>query len=367
MIPVLNVGATYIELKDEIDAAISRVLASGYYIGGSEVTDFEDAFADYTGAAHCVGVGNGLDALALGLRALDVGYGDEVIVPSNTYIASWLAVNMVGATPVPVEPDPLTHCIDPELIIAAITSKTRAIMPVHLYGHPCAMDRICDIARDYGLSIIEDAAQAHGAIYDGKKIGSHGDIVAWSFYPTKNLGAFGDGGAITTNNKQLAEKIQRLRNYGSEIKNVNDVKGVNSRLDPVQAAVLRIKLSHLDDWQERRVKLASRYIDAFAELPIICPADVGNSVHAWHLFVIQSEKRDKLAELLHDSGIATAVHYPLPPHRQKAFAEFADRPNNWPIADQLAKEILSIPMGPHMTEIECEQVISAVHATSARL
>ena len=263
MIPVLDVGATYEELRSDIDRAVREVLESGWYIGGRSVEGFEEQYARYCGAAHCVGTGNGLEALALSLRALGVGPGDEVIVPANTYIATWLAVSMVGATPVPVEPDEATHCIDPGLIPAAITERTRCIMPVHLYGHPCAMDDIMAVARAHDLLVVEDAAQAHGATICGRKIGSHGDAVAWSFYPTKNLGAFGDAGAVTTNRADIAERLRLLRNYGSETKNVHDIKGVNSRLDPVQAAILSVKLKHLDEWQERRQQVARRYAELF--------------------------------------------------------------------------------------------------------
>lgn len=363
MIPVTDVAATYAELKDEIDAATARVLASGYYIGGPEVEQFESGFAAFCGAAHGVGVGNGLEALALGLRALEVGPGDEVIVPANTYIASWLAISLVGAVPIPVEPDPATHCLDPGLVEAAITSRTKAIMPVHLYGHPAAMDRLMDLARARALPVIEDAAQSHGAAIAGKAIGSHGDVVAWSFYPTKNLGAYGDGGAVTTNNPELAERVRLLRNYGSAVKNVNAVKGVNSRLDPLQAAILAVKLRHLPAWQQRRHVLADRYAAAFAGLNLIAPQTVGNqAVHAWHLYVIRTANRDAVMRQLTEAGIQTAMHYPIPPYRQAAYAEFADRADNWPLSDRLADEVLSLPMGPHVTDAQAEQVIAAVRA-----
>ncbi|MBN8501069.1 MAG: DegT/DnrJ/EryC1/StrS family aminotransferase [Sphingomonadales bacterium] len=363
MIPVTDVVATYTELKDEIDAATARVLASGYYIGGPEVEQFESAFAAFCGAAHGVGVGNGLEALALGLRALEVGPGDEVIVPANTYIASWLAVSMVGAVPVPVEPDSATHCLDPELVAAAITPRTKAIMPVHLYGHPAAMDRLMDLARAHGLKVIEDAAQSHGAAIAGKPIGSHGDIVAWSFYPTKNLGAYGDGGAITTDNPELAERVILLRNYGSSVKNVNAVKGVNSRLDPLQAAILEVKLRHLPAWQHRRQVLAERYSAAFAGLDLIAPQTIGNqAIHAWHLYVIRTANRDTVTQELTAAGIQTAMHYPIPPYRQTAYAEFAPQADSWPLSDRLANEVLSLPIGPHVTDAQADQVIAAVRA-----
>lgn len=366
MIQVTDVRATYLELKDEIDEAVGRVLASGYYIGGPEVDRFEAEFAAYCGARHCVALGNGLDGLTLALMALDLGPGDEVIVPANTYIASWLAISRTGATPVPVEPDPRSHCIDPALIEAAITPRTRAIMPVHLYGHPCAMDDICAVATRHGLAIVEDAAQSHSAAIAGRRIGAHGDAVAWSFYPTKNLGAFGDGGAVTTDDAALAEKVRLLRNYGSAVKNVNEVKGLNSRLDPLQAAVLSVKLAKLDEWQARRQVLADRYNRAFAGLDLVVPETTGNAaVHAWHLYVVVTPDRDRRAEALASRGIATAMHYPIPPYRQQAYAEFADRADRWPISDRLADGVLSLPMGPHVTDEQAEQVIAAVREVFA--
>ena len=261
---------SYRELKPEIDAAVSRVLESGWYILGPEVEAFEAEWAAYCDAKHAVGLANGLDALTLALRALDIGPGDEVIVPSNTYIATWLAVSGVGATPVPVEPDEATHNIDPARIEAAITSRTRALLPVHLYGQPADMDPILDIAKRHGLRVIEDAAQAHGARYKGKRIGAHGDIVCWSFYPGKNLGALGDAGAITTNDTALAERVALLRNYGSRQKYVNEEAGVNSRLDPIQAAVLRVKLGVLDEWTERRRAVATAYTVGWRKAASYC-------------------------------------------------------------------------------------------------
>ena len=361
MIPVLDVGASYAELRSEIDSAVRALLESGWYIAGPAVEEFEARFAAYCGSGHCVGVGNGLEALALSLRALDIGPGDEVIVPANTYIATWLAVSSVGATIVPVEPDPATHCIDPALIRAAITPRTRCLMPVHLYGHPCAMDEIVAIAREHDLRIVEDAAQAHGAAIGGRRIGSHGDAVAWSFYPTKNLGAFGDAGAVTTNRPEVAERIRFLRNYGSETKNVHQVKGGNSRLDPLQAAILSVKLGHLDEWQQRRQRIAAFYGDSFAGLnSVIAPSVAAGATHAWHLYVVRFERRDEVAERLAAAGVASAVHYPTPPFRQSAYAEFRDRAGQWPLTDRLAETVLSIPIGPHLTADQAEQVAAAV-------
>jgi dTDP-4-amino-4,6-dideoxygalactose transaminase len=361
MIPLVDVGASYGEIREEIDAAVSSVLSSGWYIGGSAVEGFESEYAAYCGASTCVGVGNGLEALALSLRALGVGPGDEVIVPANTYIASWLAVSMLGATPVPVEPERATHCIDPRLIVEAITPRTKCVMPVHLYGHPCDMDSIMEIARDHGLFVVEDAAQAHGAAIDGRRIGSHGDAIAWSFYPTKNLGAFGDAGAITTNDYKLAEKIRLLRNYGSERKNVHEIKGVNSRLDPIQAAILSVKLRYLDQWQQRRQRIASFYADAFAGLNnMTIPTAAPGASHGWHLYILLIDERDRMATALAEQSITTAVYYPTPPYQQNAYRELTDRADEWPLSTQLANLGLAIPMGPHLTKSDARRVADAV-------
>jgi len=362
MIPVLDVGASYSEIAAEVDVAVKGVLSSGWYIGGEAVETFEREFAAYCGAAHGVGTGNGLEALALSLRALAVGKGDEVIVPANTYIATWLAVSMVGAVPVSVEPDPATHCIDPARIEAAITPRTRCIMPVHLYGHPCAMEAIMRIARAHNLLVVEDAAQAHGAAWQGEKIGRHGDAVAWSFYPTKNLGAFGDAGAVTTDNADVANRIRLLRNYGSRDKNVHEVKGFNSRLDPVQAAILSVKLRHLDAWQRRRQVIADLYADGFTGLnSAIAPATAPGATHAWHLYVMRFDRRDEVAASLNSQGVASAVHYPTPPFRQAAYPEFAADALHWPLSDEIARTVLSIPMGPHLSTDDAGRVIDAVH------
>ena len=345
MIPFLDLRATYLELKLEIDAAVSRVLESGWYILGPEVEAFEGEWAEYSEAKHAVGLANGLDALTLALRALDIGPGDEVIVPSNTYIATWLAITGVGAIPVPVEPDAATHNIDPARIEAAITSRTCALLPVHLYGQPADMDPILDIAQRYGLRVIEDAAQAHGARYKGKRIGAHGDIVCWSFYPGKNLGALGDAGAITTNDTALAERVALLRNYGSRQKYVNEEAGVNSRLDPIQAAVLRIKLGVLDEWTERRRAVATAYTVGLAECDLILPHVPEWAEPAWHLYVVRTSDRDALQGRMIKAGIGTLIHYPIPPHMQKAYADMDLLPDAFPLARDLASEVLSLPMG----------------------
>ncbi len=361
-IPFLDLGAAYRELQTDIDAAVARSLASGYYIGGPEVEAFEAEFAAYCGAAHAVGVANGLDALHLALRAMDVGPGDEVIVPSNTYIATWLAVSQCGATPVPVEPDARTYNIDPARIEAAITPRTKVILPVHLYGQPADMDPILAIASKHGLSVLEDCAQAHGARYKGKRLGAHGDVVAWSFYPGKNLGAMGDGGAITTNDEQLADRIRVLRNYGSRVKYVNEVQGYNSRLDPLQAAILRVKLSHLDDWNTRRRAIAASYQQGLVECGLTLPFVPDWAEPAWHLFVVLHPMRDALLKHLADAGIGALIHYPIPPHLQQAYASAGYTPGQFPLAEQVANQCFSLPIGPHLDEVGVTMVINSLKA-----
>lgn len=348
-IPFLDLRAAYIELKPEIDHAVARVLDSGWYILGPEVESFESEFAAYCEAKHAIGVADGLDALHLALLSMEVGPGDEVIVPSNTYIATWLAVSQCGATPVPVEPDVRTYNIDPACIEAAITRRTKVILPVHLYGQPVDLDPILRIARQYGLRVLEDGAQAHGARYKGRRIGAHGDAVAWSFYPGKNLGALGDGGAVTTNDAEIADRIRVLRNYGSRVKYVNEVKGANSRLDPVQASVLRVKLKHLDAWNERRKLIARHYIEGLADSPLVLPHVPVWADPVWHLFVVRHSQRDELATRLNDAGVGTLIHYPIPPHKQAAYAEAGFATDALPRATQMAAEVLSLPIGPHLT------------------
>lgn len=360
MIPFLDLKSTYVELQTEIDAAVTRLLNSGWYILGPEVEVFEAEFSKFVGAAHCVGVGNGLDALVLALRALNIGPGDEVIVPSNTYIATWLAVSMVGATPVPVEPDLATYCLDPQRVEAALSVRTKALMPVHLYGHPADIDALARICDRHGLKMIEDAAQAHGAGLHGRRVGNSGNIVAWSFYPGKNLGAFGDGGAITTNDPQLAKRISILRNYGSSVKYVNIEKGVNSRLDSLQAAVLRVKLQYLLEWNARREAIAQRYATRLRGLPLGLPTTQSGATHAWHLYVVTTPERDALHAHLNNAGIGTLIHYPIPPFRQEAYREFLPQATQWPIADCLAREVLSLPIGPHLSLPQADAVADAV-------
>lgn len=358
MIPFLDLKAPYLELKQELDEAIARVVSSGWFIGGPEVDQFEEEYATYCGATHAVGVANGLDALHLALRAMDVGPGDEVIVPSNTYIATWLAVSQCGATPVPVEPDARTYNIDPALIEAAINPRTKVVLPVHLYGQPADMDPILAIARKHGLRVLEDGAQAHGARYKSKRLGAHGDAVAWSFYPGKNLGAMGDGGAVTTNDAQLADRIRVLRNYGSRVKYVNEVQGYNSRLDPLQAAIVRVKLAHLDDWNARRSAIAARYQQGLTDCGLILPHVPDWAEPAWHLYVVQHPQRDALQKALADAGVGTLIHYPIPPHLQGAYGDLGLGKGEMPISERMHEVVLSLPMSPSMKLEQAIQVIT---------
>ena len=357
-VPFLDVGATYHELEADLDAAVKRILTGGWYIGGHECSAFEEAYAAFCGAQYCVGVGNGLDAMTLALRAMDIGSGDEVIVPSNTYIATWLAVSYAGATPVPVEPDPATFNLDPAKLENALTSRTRAILAVHLYGQPADLEPILSFARANRLRVLEDAAQAHGARYNGTRIGAHGDAVAWSFYPGKNLGAFGDAGALTTNDPEIAQRVRVLGNYGSHVKYINDVQGVNSRLDPLQAAVLRVKLAHLEVWNERRRYVAQTYQERLKGLRLPFVPDWAEP--AWHLYVVRHPQRDALQKHLASRGVGTVIHYPIPPHRQGAYSSLNLHEGSLPISEAIHREVISLPLGPHMTPKQIETVIDAV-------
>jgi dTDP-4-amino-4,6-dideoxygalactose transaminase len=358
--PFLDLKAGYLELKTEIDEAVSRVLDSGWYLLGKELEAFENEYATYTESNHCVGLANGLEALVLSLKALGVGPGDEVVVPANTYIATWLAVSYVGATPIPVEPIPGIWNIDPERIESVITSRTKVILPVHLYGQPADLDPILEIAQKHGLRVLEDAAQAHGARYKGRAIGSQGDVVAWSFYPGKNLGCLGDGGAITTNDPDLADRIRVLRNYGSRVKYQNEVKGHNSRLDELQAAVLRVKLSHLNAWNARRTALAQQYLRGLDGIPGFgLPTILDGSEPVWHLFVVDHPRRDELQAHLTNLQIQTLIHYPIPSHLSQAYAS----DQNWgsfPITEAACKSHLSLPIGPHLSSSQVGVVIEAI-------
>ena len=357
MIKFLDLKAVNEQHRPEINTAIQRVLDSGWYLLGEEVSSFEREFADYCGTKHCLGVANGLDALILILMAyrelVVMQEGDEVIVPANTYIASILAISRAGLKPVLVEPDERTYNIDPNLIEAAITEKTKAIMAVHLYGQCADMDPICAIAKKHGLKVIEDAAQAHAATYRGRKTGSLGDAAGFSFYPGKNLGALGDGGAVTTSDDQLAEVIIALRNYGSHQKYHNKYKGMNSRLDEIQAAILRVKLKTLDEDTEKRRKVAEAYLSALKSQSsgLILPYVADYGTHAWHLFVVRLKERDALAEHLKQQGIQTMIHYPVPPHRQEAYPELHHL--SLPITEAIHHEVLSLPISPILS---CENI-----------
>lgn len=349
-IPFLDIKASYMELKDELDAAYHRVMQSGWFLLGKELEAFEAEFAAYCEVPYCAGVGNGLDALHLALRAMDIGPGDEVIVPAHTFVATWLAVSYAGATPVPVEPDPRTYNIDPQRIEEAVTRRTRAIIPVHLYGQPADMDQIVAIADRHGLRVIEDAAQAHGARYRGKRVGGLSHAAAFSFYPGKNLGAFSDGGAVVTGDRQIADKVRALRNYGSRIKYQYEAKGINSRLDELQAAFLRVKLRMLDKWNARREQLASLYLTGLRDVPdIMLPFVPEWAQPAWHLFVVRHPRRDMLQAEMSKANIGTLIHYPVPPQLSDAYRDMGCQPGKFPIAEKLTAEVLSLPMGPHLT------------------
>ena len=358
-VPFLELRPTYDELRAEMDAAYHRVMDSGWYLLGKEIEAFETEFAGYCEAKHCIGVGNGLEALQLILRACDIGAGDEVIVPSHTYIATWLAVSYAGAVPVPVESDPKTFNLDPNLIAASITPRTKAIMPVHLYGQPADMDPILSLARRHGLKVIEDNAQAQGARYKGRRTGSLGDAAGNSFYPGKNLGAFGDGGAVTTNDARLAERVRSLRNYGSKKKYYNEEKGHNSRLDELQAAFLRVKLKRLDEWNDRRRAIAARYLaDLDDQTNLTLPFVPEWAEPVWHLFVVRHLKRNDLQQKLSAADIGTLIHYPVPPHLSGAYADAGWKRGAFPIAEELADTVLSLPMGPHLSQQQVNWVVA---------
>lgn len=335
-------------------------MESGRYILGPEVDSFEREFAAYCGASHCLGVGNGLDALVLILRGYGIGTGDEVIVPSNTFIATWLAVSMTGARPVPVEPDPATFNLDPARIENSVTPRTRAIIAVHLYGLPADMGGINEVARMRRLKVIEDAAQAHGACYLGRRAGGLGDAAAFSFYPAKNLGAFGDGGAVVTDDVQLADRIAAQRNYGSRTRYEHESQGGNSRLDEVQAALLRVRLRLLDEWNERRRACARLYLSLLAGLPLTLPLEPAGTKHVWHLFVVRTPRREALQRFLEARGVGTHIHYPHPPHLQPAYRELGIGVGALPVSERMHQEVLSLPIGPHLREEDVRYVAGAI-------
>lgn len=359
-IPFLDLKSAYQELKEELDKAYQRVMQSGWYILGEEVEAFENEFADYCGVEHCIGVSNGLDALRLILEAYGIGEGDEVIVPAHTFIATWLAVSQTGATPVPVEPDIQTCNIDPNLVSSAITSRTKAIIPVHLYGQPAEMDSILEIAKQHGLPVIEDAAQAHGARYKGKVTGGLGDAAAFSFYPGKNMGAFGDGGAITTNDDKIAAKVRLLSNYGSRKKYHHELLGSNARLDELQAAFLRVKLRKLDEWNERRRKVAKYYLAELSGVDaLVLPGVIAEVEPIWHLFAIRHRKRDQLVGKLQKAGVGTQIHYPIPPHKAECYQN-QDIRLNLPLCEEICRTTLSIPVGPNLRWEEVQTVTERI-------
>ena len=365
-VPFLDLRAQHAELEQELEAAFRRVLRSGWFILGEEVAAFEREFAAYCGVKHCVGVGNGLEALHLILRALGVGPGDEVIVPSNTYIATWLAVSQCGARPVPVEPDERTFNMDPTRIEAAITPRTRALLPVHLYGLPADMDPINSVARKHGLKVIEDAAQAHGARYRGRRVGALGDAAGVSFYPGKNLGALGDAGAVTTDDDALADRVRVLRNYGSRVKYQNETKGFNSRLDELQAALLRVKLARLDRWNDARRAIAATYLREMEATGLSLPASPEWAEPVWHIFPMRSPRRDAFQRHLGEAGIGTMIHYPVPPHLQPAYADLGLREGALPISERIHREILSLPLWPGLPQSDIDAVCAAVRAFTDR-
>jgi len=361
VIPFLDLKMINLRQRDEFHHALDKVLDSGWLILGEECKEFEQEFAAYCGVKHCIGVGNGLEALHLVLRAWNIGLGDEVIVPSNTYIATWLAVTYTGATPVPVEPDAQTYNLDPKLLEAAITPRTKAIIPVHLYGQVADISTISAIAQKHSIKVLEDAAQSHGAEYMGKKAGALGDAAGFSFYPGKNLGALGDGGAITTNDSALAEKLRTLRNYGSQLKYHNEIVGFNSRLDEIQAAFLRAKLPLLDADNRHRAEIAEIYqseLSGIIELTLPFISMDGKS--AGHVYAISHPQRDRLAEHLTKHGIATMIHYPIPPHLQPAYSSLGKKSGDFPIAEQIHSEILSLPIGPTMPIEYAQKVVASI-------
>lgn len=361
-IPFATFQTMHNEIRKSLDSAYKKVIESNYFIQGEECKNFEREFAEYCETKYCIGVGNGLDALFLILKALNIHQGDEVIVPSNTYIATALAVSYVDATPIFVEPDISTYNINPDLIEEKITSRTKAIIAVHLQGRAADMDRINEIAKKYNLYVIEDAAQAHGVLYKGKRVGSFGDAAGFSFYPGKNLGALGDGGCVVTNNEGIAKKVRALGNYGSDYKYHHIYKGNNSRLDELQAAFLRCKLPHLDRWNEDRKRIAKKYIEGIKNPLITLPLkDDDIFDHIYHVFVIRCEKRDALEAYLNDKGIGTVKHYPIPMHLQEAYKDLELPKGSFPIAEEISDTVLSIPMYYGMTDEECDYVIEALN------
>lgn len=359
-IPFVDLAAQYRSIQPDIDAAIAAVLTRGDFILGQDVRLFEQEFAAYCGTAHCLGVASGTDALRLAIQACGIGRGDEVITTAHTFIATVLAISEAGATPVLVDCDPEFGLIDVSKIEAALTPRTKAILPVHLYGQAADLDPILAIARRHNLVVIEDACQAHGALYKGQRCGSLGDIAAFSFYPGKNLGAYGDGGAVTTNRADLADKVTLLRNYGQRVKYEHLEKGGNSRLDTVQAAVLRVKLRHLDAWNAGRQRAAAAYGKALADSGLGLPAIVPYGTHVFHLYVVRTPNRAGLQKALDAANIQHGIHYPTPVHRQKAMTDLGYAEGAFPVAEALAPQILSLPMFPELSDGQIERVAAAL-------
>jgi dTDP-4-amino-4,6-dideoxygalactose transaminase len=362
-VPFISLVKQHEDVERKLASAIKKVWKGGNYILGEEVSAFEEEYADFSGVKYCVGTASGLDALYLALRALGIGKGHEVIVPSNTCVPTWIAVTMTGARVVPVEPNPATFNIDPSFIEAAITPATKAIVPVHLFGQPCDMKQIMAIASKNSIHVVEDNAQAHGATFNGKMTGTFGVINATSFYPTKNLGAMGDGGAITTNNKDLFKSVSMLRNYGTLTRSVAEQRGINSRLDELQAAVLRVKLARLSKWNKNRGKIASRYLEQLQDVgDIILPITIPLATHAYHVFAIRTSTPDKLREFLGRKKIETIVHYPVPPHLQTAYHDHGFKKGQFPVAEQLSQTSLSIPIWPGLEEKSVQRIIKLIRA-----
>ncbi len=359
-IPFFDLKIQYHAIRDELNAAVARVLERGAFILGEEVASFEQEFAAYCGVSHAVGVGSGTDALQLALRACGIGPGDEVITASFTSVATVAAIELTGARPVLVDIDPRHYTLDSEKLAAAVTPSTRAVIPVHLYGSPAELELILAVAQQHNLRVVEDCAQAHGAMYRGKKVGAWGHVSAFSFYPTKNLGAYGDGGAMVTDDPELAERVRLLRQYGWKDRQVSTVKGLNSRLDELQAAILRVKLIHLDEWNAKRRQLALRYQDLLRDTGLTLPFAPSDSEPVHHLFVVRSPERDSLRAFLSDKGIQTLIHYPLPVHLQPAYSDLGYRPGNLPYSEAAAREVLSLPLYPEMSEDMVEEVCRGI-------
>jgi dTDP-4-amino-4,6-dideoxygalactose transaminase len=363
MIPLVDLHCQLAAIRPEIEAAVTRVLERGWFILGEEVVAFEQEFATYCGVRYAIGVGSGTEALHLALRAVGVGPGDEVITVANAGVPGVVAIEVAGGRPVFVDVYPATMNLDPARLSAAISPRSRAILPVHLYGRPADMDPIMEIARRHDLAVVEDCAQAHGASYRGRKVGSLGHVACFSFYPTKNLGAYGDGGAVVTDDPALADRLRLLRQYGWREQYRSEVRGVNSRLDELQAAILRVKLRHLDAWNARRRALAARYRELLAGSDLVLPAELPDGVHVYHLFIVQTPQRDELRDHLRRAGIGTGIHYPIPAHLQAAYRDLGGQPGQLPVTERLAREVLSLPLFPELTDAEVEQVVEAIHET----